>query len=202
MKPEHYWIKRGQDVIGLDVADDVEGTRQSMTYHTLATVIRSSGCDVVLDIGCNSAVLALYLDTVNYYGGYVGLDSNPYALALASVIAPVIQGNLRALPFPAQSFDAVVVKDVIEHLESFTLLAEAFRVARRLVILAVYLPFEDGPEVITRHADGYYTNVYSFYEVIAYALTQGFTLRAVEHTREANGTDNQITVWERIEGNS
>ena len=65
----------------------------------------------VLDVGCGTAWLARYFDH------YTGIDSSPEAVqaALARGHA-VIEGDVSgALPFDDESFDGVVIKDVLEH---------------------------------------------------------------------------------------
>jgi SAM-dependent methyltransferase len=201
MKPEEYWVLRGSDVIGQDVLRDGAAARQAATYQAVATWVMAYRIEDVLDVGCNVAALALFLRAAGYDGLYKGLDTNPYALRIARARGESVDdGNLRNLDFGEKAYQAVVVKDVIEHLESPEPLSEAFRVAREYVVVATYLPWTDAPAAITRHADGYYTNRYRFADVTALAARCGFDLIETQIVNEANGQPNQVTLWRRGKG--
>lgn len=66
----------------------------------------------VLDVACGTGVLArAILPRAGPGGQAVGLDPNPGMLAVANELAPAVtwrQGAAESMPFPDQSFDAVV----------------------------------------------------------------------------------------------
>lgn len=206
MKPEQYWINRGADVIGTDVLRDGAAARQAKTYEWIVRLIIEKNVMDVLDVGCNVAALAYYLDQAGYIGFYSGIDSNPHALRFGQqhvkryderyVVFDAPQ-NLRSLPIESRWYEAVVVKDVIEHLEGPELLAEAFRVAAKYVIVATYIPWTNEPAEIVRHADGYYTNRYNLNDVLALTRQWGFMANENIQVKEANGTGNQIVMFQR-----
>jgi SAM-dependent methyltransferase len=68
--------------------------------------------DRLLDLGCGTGWLA------EHFANYTGLDGSPEAVAIAAGLGRnVVHGDLeRPLPFAQGSFDAVVMKDVLEHL--------------------------------------------------------------------------------------
>jgi SAM-dependent methyltransferase len=81
----------------------------------------------MLDVGCGSAWLAEHFDD------YTGLDGSPEAVAAAAgrghrvVLASVAD----PLPFEDASFDGVIVKDLLEHVEDpVFVVREALRVLR------------------------------------------------------------------------
>ena len=81
----------------------------------------------LLDIGCGTAWLA------EHFPRYTGIDGSPDAVARATEARRnVILGDInQPLPFPDASFDAVVMKDVLEHVaDPVTLVGEAHRVLR------------------------------------------------------------------------
>ena len=198
MKPEEYWIMRGENVIGTDVLDCGTGARQAATYQAIADALLECGVSDVLDVGCNVAALALFLRAAGFTGRYVGVDTNPYALRVARTHgANVETGDLRRLSFTGKAYQAAVVKDVIEHLESPEPLREAFRVARGYVIVSTYLPWTDESPVIAAHADGYYTNRYRFADITALAAQCGFSLIGTLTVSETTGAPNQMTLWAR-----
>lgn len=198
MTPETFWIHLRENVIGVDVLREGTEARQAATYRAIAQWLLQHSVIDILDIGCNVAALARFLAGMDYAGRYFGIDSNPYAVALARQHAYAMEGNLRQVGFQDRWFEAVVVKDVIEHLETIDPLREAFRVAARYVILAVYLPFIDTPSQIKQHEDGYYINTYNRQDVITLAGECGFILAQTVYTQESDGTPNAVYVWERI----
>jgi hypothetical protein len=79
----------------------------------------------VLDVGCRDRALAQHLPPSSHY---VGLDLGPPADVIATADGP--------LPFDDDSFETVVLADVLEHLnDPHTALDEAMRVARSAVVV-------------------------------------------------------------------
>jgi SAM-dependent methyltransferase len=79
----------------------------------------------VLDVGCRDRALARHLPPLSRY---VGLDLGPPADVIATADGP--------LPFDDDSFETVVLADVLEHLnDPHTALDEAMRVARSAVVI-------------------------------------------------------------------
>lgn len=66
----------------------------------------------VLDVGCGTGILAREIASrVGSVGRVVGIDPSPGMLAVAKQLAPTVEwreGVAESLPFPEQSFDAVV----------------------------------------------------------------------------------------------
>jgi SAM-dependent methyltransferase len=65
----------------------------------------------ILDVGCGSAWLA------DEFRNYTGVDSSLEAVEQARALGRnVVHANVeKSLPFPDRSFDAAVLKDVLEH---------------------------------------------------------------------------------------
>jgi len=81
----------------------------------------------LLDIGCGTAWLA------EEFPSYTGIDGSPDAVGIAAGQGRnVIQGDVdEPLPFPDESFDAIVMKDLLEHVgDPVALVREARRVLR------------------------------------------------------------------------
>jgi SAM-dependent methyltransferase len=81
----------------------------------------------LLDVGCGSAWLG------DHFTHYTGVDVSPEAVAEAARRGrTVIQADVAdALPFEDESFDGVVLKDVLEHVPNpVELVREAHRVLR------------------------------------------------------------------------
>lgn len=80
----------------------------------------------VLDLGCGTGFT---LQTLQQRGCRAfGLDMRPEGLA--SLRGTVVQGDATRLPFDSDSFDAVLMQDVVEHVDDGALLAEVRRCLR------------------------------------------------------------------------
>ena len=203
MKPEDYWINRGSDLIGLDVLEKGYESRQASTYDAIAVEIAAHRWSV-LDVGCNVGALEQFLRSNCYRPnreGYHGVDSNAFAVGYCrknNLNANV--SELQKLNYEAQTFDCVVVKDVLEHLDRLEHCKEAFRVAKHAVILSFFIPPKEGGiqiEDIHQTKQGYYHNKYSEDRLILIANFSGFHLEKRIDTREKDGNPNRIYVFLR-----
>jgi len=92
----------------------------------------------VLDIGCADRRLARRLHPE---ARYVGLDYPATAVAMYGT-KPDVFGDATCLPFADEAADAVVLKDVLEHVaDPMRALAEAARVLRTEGTLVLWMPF-------------------------------------------------------------
>ena len=93
--------------------------------------------DAVLDAGCGSGRLFSY-DLRGRAARIVGVDVQRELAGNANIEEPVL-GDLAAIPFRDQTFDLIICKHVLEHLEhpptAFRELARVLRPRGRLVIL-------------------------------------------------------------------
>jgi SAM-dependent methyltransferase len=81
----------------------------------------------LLDIGCGTGWLA------EHFASYTGIDRSAEAIAIGTRAGRnVIEGDLdESLPFAADTFDGVVMKDVLEHVaDPVALVVDARRVLR------------------------------------------------------------------------
>jgi SAM-dependent methyltransferase len=100
--------------------ESVSGDRWALIVNLIGPDSRS-----VLDVGCRRGELREHLPDD---GRYVGLDLWPPADVIASAEEP--------LPFDDDSFESVVLADVLEHLnDPHSALDEAMRVGRRSVVV-------------------------------------------------------------------
>lgn len=94
----------------------------------------------VLDLGCRSGALTQHFIEGN---SVVGLDVDAAALEKAAAlgIEPVQANVEEPLPFPEESFDAVVAGELFEHLQfPDALIAEIYRVLRPGGVLVGSVP--------------------------------------------------------------
>src|SRR4051794_3537111 len=81
----------------------------------------------LLDVGCGTAWLAAH------YPEYTGIDSSPEAIATARRLGRnVVEASVEdELPFESESFDAVGMKDLLEHVpDPVAVVREARRVLK------------------------------------------------------------------------
>jgi len=104
-------------------------------YHRTATQADLSGKQV-LEVGCGHGGGASYLVRTLHPASYTGLDLNPTGIAFCRKRHKLagldfVQGDAENLPFPDQSFDAVVNIDSAYHYLHYPrFLAEVVRVLR------------------------------------------------------------------------
>lgn len=128
----------------------------------------------ILDAGCGSAT-----EYVGYASDdqlrnikYVGLDGNQNMLDVAQEKitgedfnnAHLVRGDLRKTPFPENSFDAVLLKHVLEHQPSYEeALKEAIKVARKCVIVNFFQTLLGNglPDIHITHREGIPYNWYN-----------------------------------------
>ena len=101
-------------------------------------VLRGIESGTVLDIGCSDRWACRYLDPSVRY---IGLDYPATSRGLYGTF-PDVYGDARALPFDSETFDAVLLFDVLEHLEApEAALSEIARVLRHDGVLFIAVPF-------------------------------------------------------------
>jgi len=90
----------------------------------------------ILDLGCGYGAYSLALAAEGRQ--CIGSDVNLKYLSSASVSGLPVVAVDSVLPFPDRSFDTVMLLEVIEHVPQLeAILKEAFRVARRNVLVTV-----------------------------------------------------------------
>lgn len=157
--------------------------------------------DVVLDLGCGSGrhtvdlyrrgahVVALDRDrgeVVTTAGWTAAMRATGEAPAGATAAALV--GDARRLPFGADSFDAVVAAEILEHVrDDETAIAELVRVCRPGGRVAVTVP-RFGPEVICwalssayHRVEGGHVRIYRRGTLIARLADAGLAVTGREH---------------------
>jgi ubiquinone/menaquinone biosynthesis C-methylase UbiE len=202
--PEAYWIQRKSNIVGEATLKELSHGRQIDTYHSIFDVVSKYSVTQVVDLGCNIATLGRLFYAWGYGGNYTGVDSNLYALhsSLVTELIPsqeigLICANIRMLPFPSETFQCVVLKDVLEHMEDFRpFLYEAARVSSKYVIVSNFIPWTEGNTIIRREPQGYYHNLYARTEVYDFAQQLGLEVKQIISTLEKDARPNEIVVFE------
>ena len=131
------WTRTQPDAVGHELPTrltTIFSENQLMRMNWL----KSNTTGEVLEVGCNfGAVLA-------WVGGSTGLDINPNNIELARLLSPDRKfdvGDAAVLPYGDQSFDTVLLPEILEHLSwpagVDLAVAEACRVARRRVLITM-----------------------------------------------------------------
>lgn len=98
--------------------------------------------DSLLDVGCGSGYLADYLGVNGSF--VVGIDIDQDSVALAarrSNVDSAIVGDATALPYPADTFECILLGDVVEHFENpRPILDECRRILVRDGVLVISVP--------------------------------------------------------------
>jgi ubiquinone/menaquinone biosynthesis C-methylase UbiE len=202
-----YW-RRIDHIIGPATAEEFERIDQKDTREVLESfILRKSDTDTrLIDVGCNTGVEGYRLFQAGYQGGYVGVDSNAKALVYSMVNlsgrpASVTLADATALPFPDRSFDIALNKDVIEHAPHYRdILAELGRVARRYVVLSMFIQAHDLPDEIHREPEGYYHNRYNRAGIYRLMQEAGFGEPEIIYTAPQprhRGFRDEVLVFER-----
>jgi len=90
------------------------------------------GCKRVLDLGSSNGQLAKHLKDTNPHIQFIGADTH----VPAQTYIPVVKYDGKTLPFKDNSFDCVIVIDVLHHdTNPEQVLREAKRVSRKLIII-------------------------------------------------------------------
>ena len=131
--PKLHW--REQDMLRRFYPPDAEGELERRLVETMQSWFRPG--DAVLDAGCGSGRLFTY-DLRGQASRIVGVDVERELAGNPNIEEPVL-GDLAALPFRDQTFDLIICKHVLEHLErppaAFGELARILRPQGRLIIL-------------------------------------------------------------------
>lgn len=118
---------------------------------TLLGYLDVKSADKVLDAGCGEGFYVMLLDEL-YGCEVVGLDNDPKILEQAKRWASekenvkFIQGDVTNLPFENESFDEIILSEVLEHIpDDRRALSEMYRVLRKDGILGITVPNHNYP---------------------------------------------------------
>lgn len=118
---------------------------------TLLDYLDIQPTDRVLDAGCGEGFYVMLLDEL-YGGEVVGLDFDPEILKLAKKWikekpnVKLIEGDVTKLPFKNESFDKIILSEVLEHVpDDQKALTEMYRVLKPGGILGITVPNHNYP---------------------------------------------------------
>ncbi len=109
--------------------------------ETLTDFLQHDQWETLLDVGCGEGFVDHYLGRRFPEISLTGVENDQQALEVARTINPsfrYLSGDALNLPFPDQSFDAVVCIEVLEHIIEYRkALAELSRVCSSLCVISV-----------------------------------------------------------------
>lgn len=127
-------------------------------------ILTGNGIRSVLDAGCGVGTEFERYKISNMDIKYVGIEKSARMLEIAKTKHPeaeFIYGDVNEMPFKDSSFEAVILKHVLEHLPYYDkAVSEAVRVSSKLVIVDFFhkLWFFD---YLNQHKKGFCENWYS-----------------------------------------
>lgn len=193
-------VRAGYDALGESYADQraVGSTERALLARALAA---APDDPLVLDAGCGPGpVLTELVENVRA----VGLDFSIEQLRLAATTAPaadLVSGDLTALPFPADRFDAAVSLGVLMHLDAADQATAIDEFARVLRPGARLLVSDGAGEWVGEHADWLGAGVTMTWAVagidaVAAELeAAGFELLARASTVDELAEDDDASQW-------
>lgn len=121
---------------------DFQGPRHELRESLLLNAfLAADPGPTVLDVGAGSGTFSKLLSSRGFEVTSTDVTEEALEVLRARVSGPVERAEATSLPFPADSFDGVVLGEVLEHVEDDrTALAEAARVLRPGGIVAVSVP--------------------------------------------------------------
>jgi ubiquinone/menaquinone biosynthesis C-methylase UbiE len=111
--------------------------------------VAAKGYKSILDVGCGLCSEYDGYKADEYPIMYHGIDSCLDLVRLARLRGIIaFRGDVKHLPYAANSFDVVYIRHVLEHLPAIgEALVEATRVARYEVLIVWFIPPTSGPTV-------------------------------------------------------
>lgn len=143
--------------------DFIETRGQDKRIYPYLAELASEVGTSILDVGCASCLIYPHCEKLGLR--YVGLDITEGFLERARELHPEIDvrhGTVLDLPFSDRSFDTVLAKALIEHLnpdECEAAIDEMIRVASKQLLIAFFRPLEQGRTEISQHAKYLYFSV-------------------------------------------
>jgi SAM-dependent methyltransferase len=141
----------------------------------------------VLDCGCGTGGLIRRMAAVHPRWRWTGVDLSPLACAFARerTTARICEGSAMALPFDSNRFDAVVLADVLYHLDDDRkALGECHRVLRPGGCVVVNVPAHPW--------------LWSYHDVAVHGRRRYRRAEVIEKLNAAGFTESKATHWNAL----
>ena len=134
-------------------------------FHTIVYNLKRDlkDCKTVLDLGCGKDSPIQYCQSIEYSVGVEAFNPSLEASRLRNIHSKYINGNILNVDFEEDSFDAVIMIEIIEHLDkndALNLIKKANKWAKKKIIITTpngFLPqFEYDSNPLQNHICGFY----------------------------------------------
>ncbi len=130
--------------LGLSHDPSYQGNSRSLTFRDLIKSVKDLSANLVLDLGCGQGNTLALLSEAGL--SCVGIDISGKLVKRASAYAQTSLASGEALPFKDNSFDLIMLKEVLHHIKNpSAVLREANRCLRVPGYIWVLEPVEDDP---------------------------------------------------------
>ncbi len=160
----YYWDSASDEDLSnlvnrLSNVDDKERT-------LIRSILRETNPSSILDLACGPATEKTGYDKYGLNINYTGLDASVYMINIAKQRHPdakLLRAKAQELPLRDNTFDAVLLKHILEHLLNYEgAINEALRVARDTVIIDFFHTLLPIPrDIPLKDRRGFYNNWYS-----------------------------------------
>ncbi|MCL4321317.1 MAG: class I SAM-dependent methyltransferase [Deltaproteobacteria bacterium] len=133
-------------------------------FHTREALLKKDikDCKSVLDLGCGSESPIKYCKNVEYSVGVEAFKPDLEKSKLLRIHSKYINENILNIDFEEDSFDAVMIMDVIEHLnkeDAIKMIKRADKWARKKIIITTpngfYPAYGDHKNILQTHLSGF-----------------------------------------------
>lgn len=144
-RPDRFPLQRHHSLAAMGDDHFWLGARRQLVATLLKRFLAESGMaepPTILDLGCGSGAVMAAL-AKSFDARWVGVEGHPEPLELAARRLPDatwIHVDGGRLPFAPGQFDAVLLLDVLEHMDPIPLLNEVFRVAKPGAMALITVP--------------------------------------------------------------
>lgn len=193
-KPNNYWSHAPREQLNKLI--DHLSNAESAERVKLREILDRRKPGSILDVGCGPATELSGYEKHGLNINYTGLDGSEVMLKVARKRHPTarfVKGNAQNLEFPNSSFNAVLLKHILEHLPSYeSAVSEAVRVASEMVLIDFFQrPIPLSPwDMKIKNCKGYWENWYGerkFENFLSTCQVRGFRKHFVR--RERGQTD-------------
>lgn len=135
----------------------------------------------ILDAGCGTGFI---LHNLKKYGNLYGLDINEQAVRICKQngLKNVVCGSVLDLPFRKETFDIVILADIIEHIKNDKkVIREAYRVLKKNGIVIIHTPSNTMPWSILDNEFGHVRR-YNTQRLKDILLQEKFTIQKISYT--------------------
>lgn len=169
--------------------------------HRLAAMIREHLNPTVLDVACGTCVNWEVFKYVGVKCQYTGFDRTKKLLAHAKSLygdeITLHEGFIQSIPFQDNSFDVVIARHILEHLEEGyeAAIKEVFRVASKEAIIILFEDLSGSPEHVIKESPvdengcTYFWNTYSAEKFTNFLSTLGCQVK-MEYVRTPGAAAN------------